>query len=314
MFSSSSLAPILQLLRYPRSSYVDVMRECNSFPALWTFCLPNPKSDFCTIRKFREDILLASLFDFVEDAKELRLLHKYYANPTKASETFKMIRSRAECLPGKFFGDLDQFSDRLLPVWGSYHFFGIPYDIAGIFDIVTSSIHMTIYTGKGADMKIWVARRGKNKTAYPGMLDQCVSGGIDTRAGNLLKVIRREAKEEANLGSDMKDVLPVNKISFLNIRPPQAGPVDAGRPEPGVRWVFEFEVGDDVRLETNERDMEGFERMTLDQVNEALLGKEFKPDCGLVMLDFMLRHGHIHVDHPEYKEIVAMMQRKTAVS
>ncbi|MDQ6965518.1 MAG: hypothetical protein Q9M23_01175, partial [Mariprofundaceae bacterium] len=35
---------------------------------------------------------------------------------------------------------------------------------------------------------------------------------------------------------------------------------------------------------------------------------EFKPNCNLVVIDFLLRHGLIGTEHPEYKELSSGLQ------
>ena len=60
----------------------------------------------------------------------------------------------------------------------------------------------------------------------------------------------------------------------------------------------------------NDDEVEEFYHWTVDEVRAALSRREFKPNCGLVMLDFLIRHGQITVgNEKDYIEIVARMHR-----
>ena len=53
----------------------------------------------------------------------------------------------------------------------------------------------------------------------------------------------------------------------------------------------------------------GFELMTIPQVQEALVQEGlFKPNCAVVMLDFLIRHGFVTPDNtPDYVDIVTQL-------
>ena len=50
------------------------------------------------------------------------------------------------------------------------------------------------------------------------------------------------------------------------------------------------------------------------QVVEALHNGEFKPNCGLILVDFLVRHGFVTPENePNYVEISWRMHRRLAV-
>ncbi|KOS19329.1 Uncharacterized protein ESCO_000893 [Escovopsis weberi] len=174
----------------------------------------------------------------------------------------------------------------------------------GIFGIVTTGVHLNMFTMKNGKMHIWVSKRSRSVT-YAGKLDQVVAGAMD--AGdrmNPLVTLGREAMEEAGLGIDMKGVVtwhrervgratPQTLISFYDQKDHIAG-FEQGHIEPGIRYTYDLEV--DPGFVPMPQDPESIDRFMLKPVEEVkrdLKNAEWKPNCGLVMLDFLLRKGEI---------------------
>ena len=56
---------------------------------------------------------------------------------------------------------------------------------------------------------------------------------------------------------------------------------------------------------------EYFSLMDVDEVLERVKNKEFKPNCGIVIFDFLIRHGYITPENePNYHEIVSRCHRR----
>ena len=51
---------------------------------------------------------------------------------------------------------------------------------AGVFGLMKLSTHVNGYVGQGADLRIWVGKRSKDKDKEPGMFDNMVAGGLPT--------------------------------------------------------------------------------------------------------------------------------------
>ena len=51
---------------------------------------------------------------------------------------------------------------------------------------------------------------------------------------------------------------------------------------------------------------EDFKLMDIDEVLKHVENRAFKPNCGLVIVDFLIRHGYITAEsEPDYLEIVS---------
>lgn len=203
----------------------------------------------------------------------------------------------------------------------------MPSPLRGVFGIVTSGVHMNVYTMKKVrgrpKMHIWVSRRSENVT-YAGKLDQVVAGAMDPVDGmDPLKTLRREAMEEARLAIDIAsrgvtaDGIRVGtvergrRISFYDLKDPAAGS-EQGQLEPGIRFTFDLEVDTSFTPQPGEPEaVTTFVLKAVEDVKRDLRSAEWKPNCGLVMLDFLLRKGLIEPgDDERYGLLRPGLQRK----
>ncbi|KAH7328895.1 hypothetical protein B0I35DRAFT_404190 [Stachybotrys elegans] len=189
----------------------------------------------------------------------------------------------------------------------------LPSPLRGILGIVTTGVHLNMYTirkVRGEDKPyIWVSRRSASKQTYAGKLDQVVAGGMEpVDQLDPKKTLRREAMEEARLTIDIaaravsQDGVMVGAIeahswiSFYDLKDSSAG-TEEGHLEPGIRYVFDLRVGPDFIPVPNDKDaIERFVAKPVDEVKRDLKNAMWKPNCGLVMLDFLLRRGQITPD------------------
>lgn len=203
----------------------------------------------------------------------------------------------------------------------------MPLPMRGLFGIVTLGVHLNVYTtrkvnGREAVDKIWVSHRASSVgISYPGMLDQIVAGGMDPCDridGHLAPCVtlKREAEEESglllDLGTKSMSVLddsghrklvgtvetaPV--ITFYDCKAREAGRINQGHLEPGVRFVYDLRLDTTFHPRTEERGIAKFEMLTPDEVKRSLPEQRWKPNCGLVMLDFLMRKGLVHDEDAE---------------
>ncbi|PFH58007.1 hypothetical protein XA68_14302 [Ophiocordyceps unilateralis] len=191
----------------------------------------------------------------------------------------------------------------------------MPSPLRGVFGIVTSGVHMNLYTMKVVNgrpkMHVWVSRRS-DKVTYAGKLDQVVAGAMDPGdAMDPLRTLQREAMEEARLAVEMAsrrvtaDGIVVGtvehgpRITFYDRKDPTAG-CERGQLEPGIRFTFDLEVDASFRPRPGEPEAAtDFVLKAVDEVKRDLMCSEWKPNCGLVMLDFLLRKGQIRPEDDE---------------
>ena len=166
------------------------------------------------------------------------------------------------------------------------------------FGVRAYGVHINGYVQTDAGLKMWIAKRAEDRVICPGMLDNMVAGGQP--AGLSLKEnIIKECLEEANIPEKLVlQTKPVGAISYMM-------ETDGGI-KPDVMFCYDLKVPDDFIPENTDGEVESFELMPVEQVAEIVRERsEFKFNCNLVIIDFLIRHGIINPDtEPDYEDIV----------
>lgn len=184
-----------------------------------------------------------------------------------------------------------------------------------LFGIVAYGVHLTAYVGdKDGDgdegLRIWVPRRSRTKQTFPGMLDNTVAGGMST-GEQPFECVVRESMEEASLPEDVvrKHAIPTGCITYVYVRDQRAGG-ETGLLQPEVEYVYDLKLSGGVIPKPCDSEVEEFTLMTVEQVKKALANGEVKPNCALVLIDFLIRRGVITPENEgDYLEIVAKLHR-----
>ena len=182
---------------------------------------------------------------------------------------------------------------------------------ASLFGICSRGAHLTAYVRDAhqpvsTGTRIWVARRDANLHTYPGMLDTTVAGGVKAE-DTPRQCIVAESDEEAALPLPYveKNIVPAGVVTYVS----QSN--KTGQLRPNVLYVYDLELGEDMRPQPKDGEVEDFYLMTVEEVTRAMMGGEFKPNCCLVMLDFFVRHGIITGENEkDYLDIVTGLRRK----
>lgn len=182
-----------------------------------------------------------------------------------------------------------------------------------LLGVVTYGVHITGYVPaeKSSDgcLKLWVPRRSATKATYPGKLDNTIAGGLAHPFGIWENVVK-ECYEEGGLDELFvrSHVKPVGVLSYL------CQPYGAtGHAQPEVEYLYdlEFESETDHVPHPVDGEAEDFQLMTVEEVRTRMGAGEFKPNCGLVIIDFLMRHGYITPENePNYLEIQTRIHRR----
>lgn len=209
------------------------------------------------------------------------------------------------------FPRLGKSTKEQFPIVGAKFDIGIERSAFSLFGIIGRGAHMTVYVHTEQGLRFWIPRRSATKSTYPNMLDQAVAGGV-ARGETPLECISREASEEAGLSANMvhEKAVSAGTVTWFNVSDDKAGG-EPGLMNPGILYVYDLEVGEDIVFRPAEDDIESFSLMGTDEVLEALRTNDFKPSCAMVMLDFFIRHGIITEDNErDYAEIAQRLHRK----
>jgi 8-oxo-dGTP pyrophosphatase MutT (NUDIX family) len=169
---------------------------------------------------------------------------------------------------------------------------------ATLFGTLAHGINVNGYVGQGWGMKVWVARRAATKAVDPNMLDLIVGGGQPeglTLTDNLLK----ECWEEAGISAALaENAVPVGIVTLLQERP-QGLRVD-------LQFNFDLALTEDFRPVNQDGEVSGFECLPVSELIHRLRSEDsFMYDSALVQIDFLIRHGFIGPEDPDFLKLLA---------
>jgi isopentenyldiphosphate isomerase len=163
-------------------------------------------------------------------------------------------------------------------------------------------VHMNGYVRKEDGIHMWIGRRAKGKHTYPGMLDNMVAGGQPMGIG-LRENLVKECKEEAAIPEALaRKAVPVGAITYCM-------EAEDGL-KPDMQFCYDLELPADFVPRNTDGEIDEFMLWPIAKVAEIVSEtREFKFNCNLVIIDFLVRHGLIEPEHPDYLDIVAGLRR-----
>lgn len=194
----------------------------------------------------------------------------------------------------------------------------IERSMAGLFGIITYGIHINgyLFDKDTNELKMWIPRRSATKPTWPSMLDNVVAGGL-SYPYSIYETALKESSEEANLSPQFinDNIKSTGVLSYFHY--PKDIKTDTFVDESSflvgeVEYIFDIQFPNDNSIvpKPNDDEVENFNLLTLQDVIDNLQKLNFKPNCGLVTLDFLIRHGYITPENePNYFQIVNAMHR-----
>lgn len=167
-----------------------------------------------------------------------------------------------------------------------------------LFGVQGYGVHLNGYVGQGAGMKIWVARRSASKPTAPGKLDHIVAGGQPVGLG-LRENLVKECAEEASMPERLaRQARPVGFVSYITENP------EGLRHD--VLFAYDLELPADFVPENADGEIEDFYLWPVERVMETLARTDdFKFNVALVVIDFLVRHGFLGPEDPDYVDLVS---------
>lgn len=191
---------------------------------------------------------------------------------------------------------------RVAPRWGATALLNIERAAVPLFGIQACGIHVNGFVRDGDGIRMWLARRSPTKSLDPGKLDQIVAGGQPADL-SLADNIVKEADEEAGMPADLaRRAVPVGAITYAMLRP------EGLRRD--VVFIYDLELPADFVPRPTDGEVESFHLWPLDRVRDTARDtEEFKFNCSLVAIHFLVRHGVITPEEPDYLDIQAAFLR-----
>ena len=166
-----------------------------------------------------------------------------------------------------------------------------------LFGTIGCSVHMNGVTWRNGELCMWVGRRSLSKPTEPGKLDQMVAGGQPIGISvkdNLIKECAEEANIPAKIAALSK---PVGAITYCMEQ--------AEGLRRDVLFVYDLVLPEDFEPENTDGEIECFRLMTMEELSSYVHDTcDFKFNCAIVVIDFLIRHGYIKPNHKDYLKLI----------
>ncbi|CAN1331259.1 Nudix hydrolase 20, chloroplastic [Linum perenne] len=275
-------------LRISQPDYINT--PCDSFD-LSGFI---DKIEFCN-RGSQE--MRSEFVPFVIEEKTVGYIHNGTAEERTASvgEAIKCL-GEEQLIPG--------IRNELYPVTSSFGgqvYFSLERAAAPYFGIKSYGIHMNGFVETGDEKLLWVAKRSEGKPTFPGMLDHIVAGGLPHGMSCQENVIK-ECEEEAGIPESISSkALPVGVVSYVDI--------DGDRFKRDVLFCYDLKLPETFVPENQDGEVEDFRLVPVGNVANIVRRTHlYKPNCSLVVIDFLFRHGYIRPESLGYLDVLQSLR------
>lgn len=196
-------------------------------------------------------------------------------------------------------GVIGGWRDELYPVssrWSEPPCLLIERAAVPLFGVKGYGVHLNGFVRDQGHLLMWVGRRADNKPTFPNKLDQLAAGGQPYEIG-LYDNMRKESHEEAGIPMALSErIRSVGTVAYaMRTR---------GGYRPDVIFNFDLELPRDFVPVNNDGEVAEFYLWPIERVVETVeKTEEFKFNCALVVVDFLIRHGVITSEHPDYMAI-----------
>lgn len=241
------------------------------------------------------------VFRTVGGAIELIPTLDSYERRTQAVEAvLRTLREEAEftCLKGwrnEMYAVMSRFCDAPL--------MHMERAATSLFGVKRYGVHVNGFSrDKDGNLSMWLGRRSYTKQTYPGKLDNLVAGGLASGC-SVKHTLVKECEEEACIPPSLAQTArPVGTISYTY--------EDDQGVFPECQFLFDLELPSDYKPQIGDGEVHEFYFHPIEQVKELIVSEEFKPNCAMVVLDFLIRHSIIEPDSETYyQEFIAGLHR-----
>lgn len=165
------------------------------------------------------------------------------------------------------------------------------------FGIIAAGVHVNGYVRAADGLRMWVGRRALNKPNSPGKLDQLVAGG-QPAGWSVFDTVIKESGEEADIPPALAGTaIPVGALTYRTEQP------EGLRRD--ILYNYDLELPAEFVPRNTDGELSEFHLWPIERVIDTVRdGDEFKFNCSLVVIDFLIRHGYIRPDEPDYLDLV----------
>ena len=235
----------------------------------------------------------------VDDQKRVRLRDHLDTFDHRSAAVGDVARDLYEA--GVFAGWRNEWFP-VLPRFGAEPLMRLERAAVPMFGTHAYGVHLNGFVRDGKRLKLWIGKRAADRPIEPGKLDHLVAGGIPLGL-SVQECLIKEAEEEASIPA------------ALAARARPAGAIRYRMEHQGwlrndTMFVYDLELPADFTPVNRDGEIASFRLMELDEVERILAaGEDFKFNVALVLIDFLIRHGHVTPEHPDYSDLALGMWR-----
>ncbi|KAK7707567.1 hypothetical protein SLS64_007086 [Diaporthe eres] len=204
---------------------------------------------------------------------------------------------------------LKRLSKENFPLYDSNGQHVLDMDGAGLdlFGVANFSVHLIAWVNTDEGIKYWIPRRA-GRMSYPNMLDNTVGGSLRTGEAPM-ECIVRECEEEIRLDPayTREHIRACGTASY------QMAANECGSPgcQLQTQYLYEMELRADIVPRIGDGEVAELALMTIEEVRDSMRNGEFKLNCNMTWLAFLIRHGHLTAENePDFLEICARLHRR----
>jgi len=172
---------------------------------------------------------------------------------------------------------------------------------APLFGIRQYGVHINGITRHDGQTAMWVARRSQHKPEHPGQLDHLVAGGLAVGM-TAYETAVKECEEEAGVPETLaRRLRAAGMVSYRRFIEHRSGTV--------VAFCYDLELPESFVPVNTDGEVAEFYLWPVERVIDTVAGtREFKSNCNLVIIDFLIRHGYLCPEDAHYIEIVRRLR------
>ncbi|XP_052804255.1 uncharacterized protein LOC128234213 isoform X2 [Mya arenaria] len=240
--------------------------------------------------------------DFIIDKERKSVcLHEKYKTERERTDAFRRLLT--DMREKEVFRSFKGWRNETYGIYYKRHeapIFHVERSSCAVFGFTSYGVHINGYTYRDGKIMMWVGRRSPTKPTFPNMLDNMCAGGLASGLG-VMECAIKECREEASVDDEtLKSLRPAGAVSYCYR--------DHRGILPETEYVFDLEVSPDFVPRSADGEMEQFYLHSLEEIQSLIINEEFKPNCAMVTVDFMIRRGLIAPDEePNYSYLVERM-------
>jgi hypothetical protein len=171
-----------------------------------------------------------------------------------------------------------------------------------LFGTLSYGVNLNGFVGRGWATKVWIARRAASKPVDPGMLDLIVGGGQPVGISpwnNLMKECGEEAGIPRVIAEKARSVGIITLLAVIK-----------GHMRVGLQFNYDLELPAGFAPENTDGEVESFMLLPVTELIDRLKSADdFSYDVAVVLVDFLIRHGFVGPEDPDFLDLVAQLRR-----